>query len=217
MPVRIWVFKIRFVPTTNSLDVVAPVDILRTSPKMFGLAVSAKGASVGAAIDAPISAAIAGVMTELRTGDVEAALKEAGVAASEGVMWGAIGGSIFSGAASLGRLAGAARGGLKLGDAARAQLLGFPHKTIKMMRNGKEVGIYERAGFQGRCVFQNNRHLLRRINLRHKDDAGLTNLQRMRSGKAPLDPKTDRPYELHHIGQKADSPLAILTREEHRG
>lgn len=25
------------------------------------------------------------------------------------------------------------------------------------------------------------------------------------------------PYELHHIGQKNDSPLAILTQEEHRG
>ena len=37
----------------------------------------------------------------------------------------------------------------------------------------------------------------------------------MQSGLAPLDP-TGNAYELHHLGQKVDSPLAILTRKEHR-
>lgn len=35
-------------------------------------------------------------------------------------------------------------------------------------------------------------------------------------GLAPLTPQ-GRSYELHHIGQHQDSPLAELTKEEHRG
>lgn len=38
----------------------------------------------------------------------------------------------------------------------------------------------------------------------------------MEKGKPPLD-KDGNPIELHHIGQKSDSPLAELTRDEHRG
>ena len=33
---------------------------------------------------------------------------------------------------------------------------------------------------------------------------------------APLDSKTGKPIDLHHLGQKADSPLVELTEEEHR-
>ncbi|MEE3452838.1 HNH/ENDO VII family nuclease [Dialister sp.] len=42
-----------------------------------------------------------------------------------------------------------------------------------------------------------------------------TNYERIEKGRAPLD-KNGNPLELHHIGQHADSPLAELTREEHR-
>lgn len=43
----------------------------------------------------------------------------------------------------------------------------------------------------------------------------LTNYQRMERGLAPIDPRTEKPIELHHIGQYQDSPLAELTHEEH--
>ncbi|MHD0067352.1 HNH/ENDO VII family nuclease, partial [Corynebacterium diphtheriae] len=33
---------------------------------------------------------------------------------------------------------------------------------------------------------------------------------------APLDPSTNTAFELHHIGQINDAPLAILTVQEHR-
>ena len=46
------------------------------------------------------------------------------------------------------------------------------------------------------------------------DEYGKTNLGRMLDGKAPLD-KTGRSFELHHIGQKNDGTLAILTSVEH--
>ena len=37
----------------------------------------------------------------------------------------------------------------------------------------------------------------------------------MKQGYAAIDPTTGLAYELHHIGQSVDSPLAILTKEEH--
>ena len=37
----------------------------------------------------------------------------------------------------------------------------------------------------------------------------------MLEGKAPFDPATGLRYELHHIGQHMDSPLAVLTQKEH--
>ena len=44
---------------------------------------------------------------------------------------------------------------------------------------------------------------------------GLTNQQRIERGHPPLD-KNGRAIELHHVGQKRNSPLAELTFEEHR-
>ena len=46
------------------------------------------------------------------------------------------------------------------------------------------------------------------------DDYGRTIRQRVLANLSPID-ETGRPYELHHIGQRADSPLAILTYAEH--
>ena len=42
----------------------------------------------------------------------------------------------------------------------------------------------------------------------------MTNLERMKKGLPALDPSGES-YQLHHIGQKNDSTLAILTKEEH--
>ena len=47
------------------------------------------------------------------------------------------------------------------------------------------------------------------------DDMGRTNVQRIADGLSPVD-ANGISYELHHIGQNSDSPLAILTRSEHR-
>ena len=40
--------------------------------------------------------------------------------------------------------------------------------------------------------------------------------ERMKNGLSPLTKKGDT-VELHHIGQKQDSPLAELATQEHRG
>lgn len=60
--------------------------------------------------------------------------------------------------------------------------------------------------------------LVQDIDLNYIDDVtGKTNLQLMQDGNAPIDPITKKPFELHHIGQQKDSPLAILNWEQHRG
>ena len=44
----------------------------------------------------------------------------------------------------------------------------------------------------------------------------VTNLQRMAEGYAPIEPATGKAYQLHHVGQKADASLAILTEKVHQ-
>jgi hypothetical protein len=57
--------------------------------------------------------------------------------------------------------------------------------------------------------------LVRDIDWQYTDELGRTNLQRVHEGLSPLDPASGKTYELHHIGQKTDSTLAILTKSEH--
>ena len=72
---------------------------------------------------------------------------------------------------------------------------------------GWSVGIVDN---NGRDCFQRTD-----IDYKIKDEFGKTNKERMLEGKAPL--MNGKPVELHHIGQKQDSPLAELTHDEHKG
>ncbi|KXY32634.1 HNH/ENDO VII family nuclease [Bacillus cereus] len=78
-----------------------------------------------------------------------------------------------------------------------------------------EVAIYKDAGLELKEI--NGREVLQRTDIDYDavDAFGQTNLERMAEGKAPL--VDGKPIELHHIGQKMESPLAELTRNEHRG
>lgn len=78
-----------------------------------------------------------------------------------------------------------------------------------------EVAIYKNAGLELKEI--NGREVLQRTDIDYDavDAFGQTNLERMAEGKAPL--VDGKPIELHHIGQKMESPLAELTRNEHRG
>ena len=57
------------------------------------------------------------------------------------------------------------------------------------------------------------------LNFKSKQPDGteITNLQRMLNGNAPIDPATNKALQLHHIGQKADGTLAVLTESQHQG
>lgn len=83
------------------------------------------------------------------------------------------------------------------------------------LRNEEEANIYKEANLKPQQV--NGKDCLVRtdIDYNQKDEFDRTNLERMKSGLAPLD-KDGCSIELHHVGQKPDSPLAELTCEEHR-
>mgnify|MGYP001161797738 CR=1 FL=1 len=82
--------------------------------------------------------------------------------------------------------------------------------------NSNEKNIYNTLGLKETKI--NNRRILRRENIydiNKKDEEGRTNLERMKQGLAPLD-NNNHSIELHHIGQKMDSPLAELKYDEHK-
>lgn len=113
----------------------------------------------------------------------------------------------------------------KNGGLAVAQILNMSEKTkypvemVKLFRVTEEGSIYsEQAGLYVKEI-NGKLALVRDIDLTYESKlAGktVTNLQRMQQGYAPLDPATGEAYQLHHIGQKVDSPLAILTEIEHK-
>ena len=81
--------------------------------------------------------------------------------------------------------------------------------------SSEELEIYNSARLKLKNV--ENRVCLSRptINLKYKDALGMTNLERMKNGLSPINPKDGLPYELHHVGQKKTAPLAELTHSEH--
>ncbi len=93
---------------------------------------------------------------------------------------------------------------------------GWSDEIIDNIKNMKQYEILKNAGLieveiNGRkCLIKEN------IDLDYMDEDGISNRERMERGLAPLDSKTGKPIELHHLGQKADSPLVELTEEEHR-
>ena len=93
---------------------------------------------------------------------------------------------------------------------------GWSDEIINNIKNMKQYEILKNAGLieveiNGRkCLIKEN------IDLDYTDEDGVSNRERMARGLAPLDSKTGKPIELHHLGQKPDSPLVELTEEEHR-
>lgn len=95
---------------------------------------------------------------------------------------------------------------------------GTKYKTLEdalKEASAEELQIYKEANLKEATV--NDRESLIRTDIDYeaKDQFGRTNLERMEEGLAPL--VDGQPIELHHIGQEMDSPLAELTRTEHRG
>lgn len=93
---------------------------------------------------------------------------------------------------------------------------GWSDEMIDAIGSWEEYEIYKNASLQE--VEINGRKCLIRtdIDLDQKDEDGITNRERMERGRPPIT-KDGKEVELHHIGQKANAPLAELTTEEHRG
>ena len=93
---------------------------------------------------------------------------------------------------------------------------GWSDEIIDAIGSWKEYEIYKNAGLieaeisGKKCLIRND------IDWDQKDAMGRTNRERAEQGLSPIN-KDGKVIELHHIGQHADSPLAELTQEEHRG
>lgn len=79
----------------------------------------------------------------------------------------------------------------------------------------EELEIYENAGLNVETVGGQVCLPQPEIDLDYKDANGMTNLERMENGLAPINPEDGLPYELHHVGQDNDGPLAELTHSQH--
>ena len=83
-------------------------------------------------------------------------------------------------------------------------------KNLKQFEVLKNAELTEIEINGKKCLIKEN------IDLDYTDADGISNRDRISRGLAPLDSETGKPLELHHLGQKADSPLVELTEEEHR-
>lgn len=93
---------------------------------------------------------------------------------------------------------------------------GWSDEIIDAIESWEEYEIYKNAGLVEseiagkKCLIRND------IDWEQKDAMGRTNRERVKDGLSPIN-KDGKVIELHHIGQHADSPLAELTLQEHRG
>lgn len=184
-------------------------------------AASAGRATTLALKSAAFGGVSAAIVTGAETGDFEEVMKAAALEASEGFKWGAIWGAIDGGASESIALKGATLNGLTMNQAATIQKESkYPLDVIKQFKSMEEYQVYKKAGLTVQMV-DGKVALMQNIDLNFKstmpDGTEATNLQRMLKGYAPLDPATGKAYQLHHIGQKADGTLAVLTEAQHQG
>ena len=96
------------------------------------------------------------------------------------------------------------------------EMTGWSDEIIDSIGSMKEAEIYMKAGLH-EAEINGKKCLIRSdIDWDQKDEMGRTNRERAEQGLSPIT-KDGKTVELHHIGQHADSPLAELTTEEHRG
>lgn len=177
--------------------------------------VSANTATSFAVGSSVFSGVTAGIVEGYKTGDVKKAFNSALVSSTEGFKWGAISGAVIGGGSEAFLLKAGTKGGLTMSEVATIQHESlYPMEIIERLGNKEQYSLFKEIGLKSTLI-NNKTALVRNIDLNYVDDAtGLTNLQLMQRGNAPFDPTGNR-YELHHIGQRNDSPLAILTRTEH--
>ena len=184
-------------------------------------AASASSAKTFAISSAAFGGISAGIVRGIQTGDLNEALQTAAMSATEGFKWGAVSGAIVGGGHEAFLLKSATKSGLTMNEAAVIQAeSNLPVDVISQLHSMDEYRVYKSAGLKP--VMVNGKiALLQDIDLNYvsqlPDGTKVTNLMRMREGYAPIDPATEKAYQLHHIGQKADGTLAVLTEGQHQG
>lgn len=96
------------------------------------------------------------------------------------------------------------------------QKTGWSDEIINNIGSMEEAEVYIKAGLK-EAEIKGKKCLIRQdIDMNQTDEDGISNKERMKRGLPPITKNGER-VELHHIGQKKDSPLAELTVKEHRG
>lgn len=180
-------------------------------------AASAKAAAVGAVSGAVIDGTIGGVTTAIKTdGDKDEIVKSIKKDASEGFAVGAVTGAITGGISKAMSIKKATSAGLKAKNVVAIQKESkWSSETISNIRSMDEYRVLKGSK---EVTINGKKALVKNVNLKYKSDLNgkfVTNAQRMKKGYAPIEPKTGKPYELHHVGQENDSALAVITNREH--
>jgi len=183
-------------------------------------AASAKTGTIFSLSSGVFSGVVEGVVTGIQTKDFDKSLKAAMLAGSEGFKWGAISGTIHGGVSQAIALKGATLNGLTMNQAAAIQReTKYPLDIIKQFHTLEEAEFLTKSvGL--RPVMLNGKTTLIRgdIDLSLVDELGRSNLQRMADKLNPLYLDVGgnlRSYEWHHIGQRANGTLGLLTQAEH--
>lgn len=203
---------------TGVILVCVTVSVVSGGTVSMIFAAAAKKAASFARFGAAPGGVSAGIVKGVQTGDMDEALKAAALAGSEGFKWGAIIGAILGGVSEYVGLKGATLNGLSMNEAAAIQKeSGLSLDFIKNFHSKEEYEVYKTAKLEANKVDGRNA-LIREIDLKSKitDQYGktMTNAERIAQNRSPVD-SNGIPYELHHIGQQENSPLAILTSAEH--
>lgn len=97
-----------------------------------------------------------------------------------------------------------------------SETTGWSDKIMDFIGSIEEAKVYIEAKLDEveingqKCLIKND------ISLKQEDEDGISNKDRMERGRPPIT-RSGEEVELHHIGQKRNSPLAELTTNEHRG
>ena len=176
-------------------------------------ATTAKTFAISSTVFGGISA---GVVRGIETRDFNEALEAAAMGATEGFKWGAISGAIVGGATQGYSLYGAAKQtNFTMNQYAQIQQeTGYPLDVIKQFHTMDEYQAFRNANLKPVVVGNKTALIKTDIDFTRVDAKGRTNLERMRQGLAPQD-SNGISYELHHVGQKKDGTLAIMSQVEH--
>lgn len=91
----------------------------------------------------------------------------------------------------------------------------YSEEVNNSIRSVNELDLYVKNGLNEESIGDRTILTNPNINPNQLDGMGRTNQERMEKGLAAIDSNGES-YNLHHIGQKADSPLAELTNKEHK-
>ena len=189
-----------------------------TAPAVSMIFMTAAESSTSAALSgAAIEGAMSALITGYETKDVKKALKAGVTGAGEGFMIGAIAGSLSGGIKSASALHGAKMNGLTMNQAAKIQQdSGWSLDLIKNIHSEEEYQVYKQLDLEALDI-NGKKSLVQKVDWDLIPDLedGRTNAQRVLDGLNPIG-DDGKSFNVHHVGQKQDSPFALLTDEQHK-